>query len=294
MISGSLQRLSIQVVAEDTVGYDTPFLGQHGISILLTAESQAGICRVLVDVAQNPEALLENMALMGIDPKSLDALVLTHCHYDHTRGTARVVAAVGKSDFPVVAHPDLFRPHFVTEPALRAIGISPEDEADPIRAAGGRLLLTRDPLTLAPGLAISGEVPRQTDFETLGMDLWTIVDGRLQPDPMADDISLIAQVDGRNPTIVTGCSHAGIVNICRHAMALTGDRGIHGIIGGLHLLDADDSRIQKTTAALADFDPDWIHAGHCTGFRAQASLYGRFGSRFAPMCTGMKITVEAV
>ena len=73
MISGALRRLSIQVVAEDTVGYDSPYLGQHGISILLTAESDAGICRVLVDVAQNPEALLENMRLMGIDPHLIDA-----------------------------------------------------------------------------------------------------------------------------------------------------------------------------------------------------------------------------
>ncbi len=293
MISGALARLSIRVVAEDTVGYDTPYLGQHGISILLTAESKAGVCRVLVDVAQDPDALLENMRRMGIDPACLDALVLTHCHYDHTRGTARVVKAVGKSDFPVVAHPDLFRPHFVTDPALRPIGMAPADDADQIRAAGGRLLLSRDPLPLAPGLAVTGEVPRQTDFETVGMDLWTLADGRLQADPMADDISVIARVSGRNPVVVTGCSHAGIVNISRHAMALTGGTGIHGIIGGLHLLDADDGRIEKTAAGLAELNPDWIRAGHCTGFRAQAAFHVRFQSRFAPMFTGMTFTVEA-
>jgi len=293
MMSDTLDRLTIRVVAEDTVGYDSPYLGQHGISILLTAQSPAGVCRVLVDVAQDPEALLKNMERMGIDPHSIDALVLTHCHYDHTRGTARIVAAVGKNGLPVVAHPDLFRPHFVTEAAVRSIGMAPEDDADRIRAAGGRLLLTRDSLALAPGLATTGEVPRTTDFETLGMDLWTIVDGRTEADPMADDISVVARVAGRDPVIVTGCSHAGIVNICGRAMDITGASGIHGIIGGLHLLDADDARIEKTVAALDGLAPEWIFAGHCTGFRAQTAFYHRFQSRFAPMFTGMEHVVEA-
>ena len=294
MTGGTLRRLCIQVVAEDSVGYDTPYLGQHGISILLTAESEAGVCRVLVDVAQNPEALLENMRLMGIDPHHIDILVLTHCHYDHTRGTARIVAAVGKKDFPVVAHPGLFRPHFLTEGALRTIGMAPQDAAECIQAAGGRLLLTRDPLVLAPGLATTGEVPRQTDFETLGMDLKTIVDGRLKADPMADDISLVARLAGYDPVIVTGCSHAGIVNICRHTMALTGASGIHGVMGGLHLLSAPDDCIDKTADRLSEFNPAWVFAGHCTGFRAQAALYARFGSRFEPMHTGMHLTLDAL
>ena len=293
MIDGTLRKLTIQVVAEDTAGYDTPYLGQHGISILLTAEHDAGVYRILVDVAQNPEALLENMGRMGIDPKAIDALVLTHCHYDHTRGMARIVAAVGRTDLPVVAHPGLFRPHFVTEPVLTPIGVSTGDDPEQIRAAGGRLQLSRDPLPLAPGLCTTGEVPRQTDFETVGMPLWTLADGRLVPDLMADDISVIARVDGCGAVIVTGCSHAGIVNICRCARDLTGSPGIHGIIGGLHLVSADEEKIEKTVAALAQIAPDWIHAGHCTGFRAQAALHARFGQRFAPMYTGMRITIDA-
>jgi HAD superfamily hydrolase (TIGR01490 family) len=108
----------------------------------------------------------------------------------------------------------------------------------------------------------------------------------------ADDISVIARVAGHDPVIVTGCSHAGIINIGRHAMALTGASGIHGIIGGLHLLSADDECIEKTAKGLLEFNPAWVFAGHCTGFRAQAALYARFGSRFAPIHTGMHLTVD--
>jgi len=292
MTSETLDKLDIQVIAEDTVGYDTPYLGQHGISILVTAHA-AGVCRrVLVDVAQDSDALLENMRRMEVDPRNIDAVVLTHCHYDHTLGTARLVAAVGKTNLPVVAHPDLFRPHFVSDPGLRSIGMAREDSREAIEAAGGVLCLSRDPLPIAPGLTVSGQVPRRTDFETLAMPLFTFVDGNLCNDAMDDDISLFARVKGRGLVIVTGCSHAGIINICRHAMELAGENRIHGIIGGLHLLDADKTRIDQTVAALKALDPDWIRAGHCTGFPAQAALYAGFKDRFTPMHTGMRVSVE--
>lgn len=290
-MSETLDTLCIEVIAEDTVGYDMPYLGQHGLSLLLTARGPGGCRRVLVDVAQDSAALLENMERMDIRPADLDALVLTHCHYDHTRGVAKVVAAAGKSDLPVVAHPDIFRPHFVMDPALRDIGMAADDDAAAIRSVGGNLHLTRDPLSLMPGLTTTGEVPRETDFETVGMSLFTLVDGRLTPDAMIDDLSVVAHVAGRGLVIITGCSHAGIVNICRHARGLAGGADIHGIIGGFHLLDAGDDRIQQTAAALNALDPDWIIAGHCTGFDAQAVFRQHFKSRFSPMYTGMRVNV---
>lgn len=289
----SLDSLCIDVVAEDTVGYDMPYLGQHGISLLLTARGEGGCRRVLVDVAQDPDALLENMRRMQIQPSDIEALVLTHCHYDHTRGAAKMVAAVGRQNLPVVAHPDLFRPHFIMDPGLESIGMAPEDSPQEIRKAGGCLLLSRDPLTLMPGLTTTGEVPRQTDFEIFAMPLFTLVDGRLTPDTMADDLSVVAHVAGRGVVVITGCSHAGIVNICRHALDLAGGAPLCGIIGGFHLLDADPERIGRTAAALKELDPDWIIAGHCTGFGAQASLACHFKDRFSPMHTGLRVDVGA-
>lgn len=291
MLSNPLDKLRIQVIAEDTVGYDTPYLGQHGIAMLLTAEKAGRRFCVLVDVAQDPAALLENMRRMEIAPRTLDAVVLTHCHYDHTRGIARVLAEVGKTEVPVVAHPELFRPHFITDPFLRCIGMADADRPEEIHKSGGRLCLTRDPLELTPGLATTGEVPRQTGFEQIQMPLLTLAKDRLRNDTMADDLSVIAAVAGCGLVVVTGCSHAGIVNICRHAMDLTDCKHLHGIIGGLHLLDADDMRIAQTTAALEHFKPDWIRAGHCTGFRAQMAFHQTFGDRFQPMYTGMHLEI---
>ena len=286
-----LDRLRIVVVAEDSVQYESSYLGQHGVSFFLTAERGDMTCHVLVDVAQNPDALLENMKQMEILPSSVDAIVLTHCHYDHTQGVARMIKAIGKQDLPVIAHPDLFRLHFVSDPYLRQIGVMEGDRRPDIEAAGGILYLTRDPLEITPGLMTTGEVKRQTDFEEVGMNLFTMENGRLHGDLMLDDISVIANVKDKGIVIVTGCSHAGIVNITKQATELTGGEKVHGILGGLHLIEAADARIRKTTQGLQEFSPDWISAGHCTGFRAQVSLYTAFKDRFFPLQTGVRFNV---
>ena len=287
-----LDRLGIVVVAEDSVQYESSYLGQHGVSFFVTADRGSTTRHVLVDVAQNPDALLENMKHMDIVPSSVDAIVLTHCHYDHTQGVARVIEAIGKQDLPVIAHPDIFRLHFVSDPYLKHIGVMEGDKRPDIEAAGGKLYLTRDPLEIMPGLMTTGEVKRQTDFEEVGMRLFTMENGRLHGDLMLDDISVIANVKDKGIVIVTGCSHAGIVNITKQATELTGGEEVHAILGGLHLIEASDTRIKKTVQGLQKFSPNWISAGHCTGFRAQVSLYTTFKDRFFPLQTGLRFDLQ--
>jgi 7,8-dihydropterin-6-yl-methyl-4-(beta-D-ribofuranosyl)aminobenzene 5'-phosphate synthase len=286
-----LASLKVTVLAEDSVQYESPLLGQHGISFLLEARTQDVCKRILVDVGQNPSALLLNMRLLGIQPSAIDALFLTHCHYDHTQGTVEVLKAIGKKGFPVVAHPDTFRPHYVKDPYLRHVGVMPEDSQPRIEEAGGLLFQPTDPFPFVPGLITTGEVRRQTEFEEVGIALFTLAGGRVVQDTMKDDISLVAQVRDKGLVIVTGCSHAGIVNIVKHSVEMTGERRIAAILGGFHLLSASEERIGKTVAALSQFDIELISAGHCTGFKAQAALYQTFKDRFKPLQTGMTFEI---
>ncbi|NBF40625.1 MAG: MBL fold metallo-hydrolase [Spirochaetes bacterium] len=174
----ALDRLKVTVLAEDSVGYETPYLGQHGISLLLDAGRGATTRRVLIDVAQHPDPLLFNMEQMGIEPATIDTIVLTHCHYDHTRGLARILEMIGKDDVPVVAHPDVFRLTFITDPYLHHIGIPASD---------------------------SGEIERTTDFEAPEMELRTIRDQRVVADEVADDMSVLAVT--RDSGAVGGADH---------------------------------------------------------------------------------------
>jgi len=288
---GELDSLKITVLTEDSVLYESHYLGQHGVSFLLEGVKGSDVMRIMVDVGQNSRALLNNMKLMNISPAIIDAVVLTHCHYDHTQGIARMLKEIGKKDIQVIAHRDIFRLNFVTEPYLRHVGIMPGDSREEIEKAGGSLLLTRDPVKLMSGITTTGEVKRQTDFEEVGIALKTIEGGEVVDDRMLDDISVVANVNGKGLVIVTGCSHAGIVNIARHAVELTGCEKIEGIIGGLHLVNASDVRIRKTVDELSKFNPKWICVGHCTGFKAQVELYLAFRERFSPLQTGMQFVI---
>lgn len=284
-----LDGLTVTVVAEDSVMYESPYWGQHGISLFVTAIKDGVARNILIDVAQDPEALLHNMVLLGIRPETVDMIVLTHCHYDHTRGLVEVLKAVEKKDLPVIAHPDLFRLDFIVEPYLRHVGVMAGDTRPAIEEQGGRLFLTSDPLQLMPGLSTTGYVKRQTDFEAVGIPLMTIDDeGRLVQDTMRDDISVVAGFKGRGLVILSGCSHAGIVNIVKHSAALRGDDAVRAIIGGLHLVEAPMERITKTVEALGGMKIESVFAGHCTGFNAQAELRKKFGERFQPLQTGMR------
>jgi 7,8-dihydropterin-6-yl-methyl-4-(beta-D-ribofuranosyl)aminobenzene 5'-phosphate synthase len=291
-MKAELSSLKITVCAEDSVAYESPYLGQHGVSFLLTAQRDGIERNVLVDVAQNPDALLENMKKLGIAASCIDAIVLTHCHYDHTQGLGRILKEIGKKDFPVIAHPDIFRLNFITDPYLRHVGVMEGDRREDIEAAGGLLFLTTDPLELMPGLITTGEVARVTDFEEVGIALYTIAASKVQGDLMVDDISLVAQVKGKGLVIITGCSHAGIVNIVQQAVAITETEKVHGIMGGFHLIDASVDRIQKTAQALKDLNPDWVYAGHCTGFRAQVELFQILKDRFSPLHTGIIVEIQ--
>jgi len=288
---GELDSLKITVLTEDSVLYESHYLGQHGVSFLLEGAKGSDVMRILVDVGQNSQALLSNMKLMNISPSIIDAIVLTHCHYDHTQGVARMLREIGRRDIQVIAHRDIFRLNFVTEPYLRHVGIMPGDSREEIEKAGGSLLLTKDPVNLMSGITTTGEVKRQTDFEQVGIALKTIEGGEVVDDQMLDDISVVANVNGKGLVIVTGCSHAGIVNIARHAVELTGCGKIEGILGGLHLIDASDVRIKGTSEELAKLNPKWICVGHCTGFKAQVELYLAFGERFSPLQTGMQFEI---
>lgn len=158
--------------------------------------------------------------------------------------------------------------HFISEPGLRHVGVMRDDSREEIEKAGRRLFLTKDNVEIMPGIMTTGELKRQTGFEGVGIELKTIENGRVGDDQMLDDVSVMANIRGKGLVIITGCSHAGIVNIVKQAVELTGCDQIEGVIGGLHLVDAPDARTRRMVEELSRFDPKWICAGHCTGFRA--------------------------
>ena len=289
---GEVDSIEIITLVEDYAGYETSFLAQHGISLLLDAKSGDVHERVLMDVGQSSEPILHNMDILGIDPTSIDMIFLSHCHYDHTKGLVGMLQAIRKESVPIIAHPTIFRPNYVLKPYLRHVGITGENSKERIEENGGCLALAREPFELLPGVISTGEVERVRDFEEARMGGYNIEYGKLVEDQVLDDMSLVVNVKGKGLVIVTGCSHAGLINIIKHSMKITRIDRIEGVVGGFHLIEASEERIGKTVEALSEIDLGWIFSGHCTGFAANKVMSTMLGDKFNLLHVGARIRVS--
>jgi len=281
---GEVDHLSIYTLLDDYAGYETGFYGQHGISFLVDVVAGEVRRRILFDVGQSGEPILYNMEKMGLGPGEVNVVFLSHCHYDHTGGLLEILRAIGK-EVPVIAHPRIFRKNLVRS-GSRNVGLPyTKEEAEEY---GARWILDSQPRELMEGVITTGEIPREerVDFEretTLG--LYTIEAGKLVRDYMLDDISLAVRTR-EGLVVVSGCSHAGIVSIVERAKRITGSREVRAVVGGFHLIDADDRRIERTVEALREMRVGRIYTGHCTGLRAECRFLREFRERFEKLHSG--------
>jgi len=294
MSIGFVDSLKIYTLAEDYAGYNSPFLAQHGISFLIEVKFGETRRRILFDTASYADPILFNMKLLDIDPKTVDMIVLSHSHFDHTGGLLGIMKKINK-ELPIFAHPNIFKVSFATEPEFLYAGIPPlrGGSKEEIEKLGGIWILSRDPIKLTPGVFTLGEINKEekVDFEkTTTIKLYKLKEGKLLPDDVEDEIGLGINTE-KGLVVIGGCSHPGIVSMTRKAMNISGVNKVYAIIGGFHLIDADGQRIKNTIDAIKEMGIEKIYTGHCTGLKAEAMLLEEFKDKFNKLHSGKIITL---
>lgn len=264
--------IRLTILCENTSGPPRGTVGEHGFACFI--ETEAG--NYLLDTGQGV-GLTHNAALLGKDLSSVKAVLLSHGHYDHTLGLPDLLRRTGPVD--VFAHPNIFAEryaddrhgrHFVGIPWRRAY----------LESLGARFRFEKDYCQVAPGLYLSGEIPRLNELEK--GDLRLVVpagDGTFLPDPLLDDLSLVIN-SSKGLVLVLGCAHAGVVNIMEHVCRKTGQDKIYAVIGGTHLGFAGPEEFQEASRAFREFGVEQIGVSHCTGLPRAAQLYSQYTERF--------------
>lgn len=268
-------------------------VAEHGLSFLVSVVSGSQRRTVLFDTGSSPDGLLHNMDVLGVDPAAIEAIVLSHGHFDHTMGLNGLATRLDRLP-PLVVHPDVWLQRRVDIPGREPYELPAVSKAK-IRAAGFPVVESKGPSPLLDGgLLVTGEIERTTEYEQGLMLHQALRDGAWEPDPfLLDDQALVAHVRGKGLVVVTGCSHSGVINTVRHARKITGVDEVYAVLGGFHLSGPlFESIIPATVDAMREFSPAVLAPAHCTGWKATQALAQAFPEAFLPGSVGTRYVLE--
>jgi 7,8-dihydropterin-6-yl-methyl-4-(beta-D-ribofuranosyl)aminobenzene 5'-phosphate synthase len=299
---------AIDILAADTpVSTRTPLLydwseqphqlrSEHGYSLVLTVQRNGQSDTILYDAGLGRDTAVNNMDLLGINPSDFRTMVLSHGHPDHHTGLEGLFSRIGQAGMPLILHPDAWRERKITFPSGVEIHMPPPSHQD-LDREGWQVVEERAPsLLLNNSVLVTGQVDRVTDFEK-GFPIQTArtSDGGWEPDPWVwDDQAVIVNVRDRGLVILSGCSHAGAINVLRYAQALTGQQNVHAFVGGMHLTGGlFEPIIPRTISELAAIGPDYVVPGHCTGWKAVNALISTLPDAYVQSNTGTSLHFAA-
>lgn len=266
------------IVLADNTAEGRGLRGEHGLAFWVERDQS----RLLFDTGQGL-VLGDNGAALQLDFASLDAIVLSHGHYDHSGGLSQALAAAANA-VPVFMHPDALRPKYRrVGDAVREIGM-PLLCREALNGAHAKMVPTREPTTVAPGIRTTGEIPRRHAEERSEERFCLDAAGRID-DPIQDDTALIVETS-QGIVLLLGCAHAGLINTLEHVRDLTDGAPIRTVVGGMHLRNASSARIAWTLRELARFDIGQLVPLHCTGVPATVALWQEFPGRCRPAGAG--------
>ena len=266
---------------------------EHGFSILVTVVKGGQQEKFLLDAGLTKETLIHNMDVLEIRPSDLHAIVLSHGHTDHVAGLMGLLSRTGRRRLPLLLHPDAFLQRKIVLPDGGEVLLPPPDRRG-IEQEGVALVEERGASMLLGGLAlVTGQIARTTDFEKGFPVHYARIDGEWRPDPLIhDDQAVVMNVKGKGLVVLSGCGHAGIVNVLRHATTLTGVGNVHTVLGGFHLTGRlFEPLIAPTVQALKEIGPKLIVPSHCTGWKATHEIARALPDAFVPNSVGTTFVI---
>jgi 7,8-dihydropterin-6-yl-methyl-4-(beta-D-ribofuranosyl)aminobenzene 5'-phosphate synthase len=260
--------LKITVLVTNVAGDPHQGDGEWGYSALVEVDGH----KILYDTGASPDMVIKNAKALNIDLSDVEDVVLSHNHWDHVGGLMSLRREFSKTNPRAMSRVHVGARIF--EPRLTEAG----EDHNGLRlikaeylGTGGVFIIHDKPTELYPGVWLTGPVPRPNVEKNWspGLSLVT-AQGRVEDNVPEDSALVFDTTEGI--VILTGCGHAGIINIAEYARSIAGNKPLLAVIGGLHLFDASDQTLVWTGAKLKAYRIENLLAGHCTGIEATYRL----------------------
>jgi 7,8-dihydropterin-6-yl-methyl-4-(beta-D-ribofuranosyl)aminobenzene 5'-phosphate synthase len=268
------------------------FLAEHGFSYLVKIYSGAEEHTVLFDAGVSTTCFFHNTDLLHVDFSKIEAVALSHGHFDHFGALVESLDKATKG-IPLVLHPDAFLERRLNIPGIGAVPFPRLDEAA-LKKTGATIRKIREDSTLAADLIlVLGEVERVTDFEKGFSWAEAKIDDEWVVDPFNDDRGLAVKIKGKGLVVLGGCSHAGIINTVKHARKVSQADKVHAVMGGFHLTGVTfEPIIHPTIEEMKKIGPDFVVPMHCTGWKAMTEFARQMPDQFILNTVGSTYTYQ--
>jgi 7,8-dihydropterin-6-yl-methyl-4-(beta-D-ribofuranosyl)aminobenzene 5'-phosphate synthase len=257
---GLVRELKITILS--TMLADGDELGEWGFAALVEVDGR----KILFDTGARTDVVLKNAQTLKLDLGSVTDVVLSHWHGDHIGGLMTVRRDVMAKRPSALARTHVARGFFDSR-----IGTPPGVELNTMirtrpeyEQTGGTFVIHNEPVELQPGVWLTGPVPRKHPERNWSGNTQVRTANGTREDTIADDMALVVDTE-RGLVIVTGCGHAGVINIIEHARNLARAAPVHGLIGGVHLFRASDETLRWTVGKMREFGVENFIGAHCTG-----------------------------
>ena len=273
-----------------------PLVAEHGFCVAIKLEVNGTEHRLLFDSGLDPLAASHNAGVLDLDLSYCELVISSHGHIDHAGGLLYIKRKINeekqrqqqKQKLPLVLHEDAFKNRLVRFQDGRKISLPAPNRADLIEA-GYNLVEKQCPsLWIEDRILVTGEIPRTNDFEKGFPNHYSEIDGKMENDPLIkDDQAIVLNIKDKGLVVITGCAHAGIINIIKYAKELSGEDRIYGVIGGMHLTgEVFERLISRTIDELEQLKPRFIIPCHCSGLKAMTEIAKNMPNAFIQNSVG--------